>query len=275
MEMNSRFQNFLLLQKEEKYRKVKRMNPAFQKRVGRLPECTAAMTSIGFTLQQKQGGTEEDPEEYTLTPSAEGWPKLLECKKILDIANAEVSRNSTSRAGNVTDTNTSTAGMMGMNTPPNIEQSMSAVLQNPSQIQSLLQNPMVRQMLQNDPRIANNPMARQSLDMYANNPQLLQQVAQEMSRNPEMLRQVQAAASGTDFNMDTIGRQMQMMQAMNNIPGQTAGTTPPQQQPSPTYSGDNENNTASGNNNNNSNEDSEMTEEEMIAEAIARSLRET
>lgn len=118
-----------------------------------------------------------------------------------------------------------------------------------------LQNPAVQNMMQNDPRL-NNPQMRQAMDSLASNPEMLNQVS-SMMRDPAMQAQMQ-----------------QMMQQGGmpgmNMPAGMGGPPTPQVPNNTNASG-----ASQPNNNNNSGEnDEEMTEEEMIAEAIRRSLGE-
>jgi len=282
---------------EEKYRKVKRANPAFQKRLGRLSGSEAALESIGFTVQQQEQDATSSASsmtgEYVLVPSVGAWPKLLECQNILKTANSEAQRARDIGAvgGN---TNSSAPGMnapippgmgaMGMpNIPGGAAGMAESLLQNPSQLQSLLQNPMVRRMMENNPNIANNPMAQQSLDMLQQNPQMLEAAIQMMNSNPQLRQSLIDNASGAranggfgtpggaNFDADAMRRQMAMMQALSGGMGAGNGSTA-SSTAGQAGGGANLNNSA---NTGNSAGDSEMTEEEMIAEAIARSLRET
>jgi len=118
---------------------------------------------------------------------------------------------------------------------------------------------MVQQMMRNDPRFANNPMAQQAMDQLASNPQMLSEVAQLM-RDPNMQQQMQAM-----MQQQGAGG-MPPMGGFGNVAGPmgagTAAQAPQQQSPNQGQS--------SGNADAN---DEEMTEDQMIAEAIRRSLQ--
>jgi hypothetical protein len=124
---------------------------------------------------------------------------------------------------------------------------------------------MVRNMIQNDPRFANNPQLSQILD----NPQMLNQVSQMMS-NPAMRSQMQSMMSDPAMRsqmqsmMSNPAMRSQMQSMMNGQGGIPAAPNPPAANPL----------NASGNVQPRD-ADEEMTEEEMIAEAIQRSLRES
>jgi len=116
---------------------------------------------------------------------------------------------------------------------------------------------MVQNMMRNDPRFANNPMMQQSLEQMANNPQMLQQISQ-MMQDPNAQRQMQ-----------------QMQQMMGS--GAGAGGMPPFGGGMPPFGGG----AAAGGSGGagappaqGDANDSDQTEEEMIAEAIRRSLEE-
>merc|ERR1712183_920831 len=111
----------------------------------------------------------------------------------------------------------------------------------------MMQHPMVQELFRNDPRFANNPEMRGTIEQMFQNPAMLNQLSQmvgsvnnQMMQNPEMQQEMTR----------------NMMNAMR------AGSGPPQ--PS-----------SSGNGGSNATQtEQEMTEEEMIAEAIRRSLEE-
>jgi alkanesulfonate monooxygenase SsuD/methylene tetrahydromethanopterin reductase-like flavin-dependent oxidoreductase (luciferase family) len=139
---------------------------------------------------------------------------------------------------------------------------------------------MVQQMIRNDPRLANNPMLQQSLDALQSNPDMIRQFSSMMNDpgvranvSRMMQQQQQAGGAGASGGVDPFAggpedmrRQMQQFQEMQGNSG--SFNLQPQQQNGQQPS------QGSGGNSNNAN-DSEMTEEEMIAEAIARSLRES
>lgn len=123
-------------------------------------------------------------------------------------------------------------------------------------------------MLQNDPRIANNPMMQRALQDLADNPQILSQLGQVM-QNPQMRQQLQTMMQNPQM-MQAMEQQMRSMgmpqlnasHFPNFMPPSSSATnanpatgSAPQQQPQPSAS------------------DEDMTEEEMIAEAIRRSLQ--
>lgn len=72
---------------EEKYRKVKVQNAAFQKRLGGLPGAANVMLAVGFVRQMD--GTDD---VYQMHPSPEAWPKLVAAKETVDAATTEAKR---------------------------------------------------------------------------------------------------------------------------------------------------------------------------------------
>lgn len=66
---------------EEKYRKVKKDNPAFQRRLGALAAGDLVMQAAGFTTSIENG-----EEVYLLQQSAEAWPRLLASKAAVSAA---------------------------------------------------------------------------------------------------------------------------------------------------------------------------------------------
>ena len=301
---------------EEKYRKVKRNNPAFTKRLGRLTNSHEVMMTIGFTPTTSSIGNED---EYTLVPSAEAWPKLTHCKQLIDDEirisssnnnNHNHQQQSTSSPSSIPDLGFSAippssshfgGGLPSMATNPSQAlQMMGATLSNPSALQSMLSNPMIQQMIMNDPRMRNNPMMQNAMRDFMNNPNMMQQMSQMMndptvrSSINAMMQQQQSfgdnnSNSGNAFGngnnvLPNMTAQMEMMRQFANM----NGIQSQQQSNSTTLSSNHSNNNGSnsnqqqqqqnqggGNDTNARNEgDNEMTEEEMIAEAIARSLRE-
>jgi hypothetical protein len=69
---------------EDKYRKVKKQNAAFQRRLGGLAAGDAAMKAAGFVSQTADG-----EEVYMMEASAEAWPSLLRTKATVDAAARE------------------------------------------------------------------------------------------------------------------------------------------------------------------------------------------
>jgi len=258
---------------EEKYRRVKRQNPAFRKRLGGLGGGHACMLACGFTVEQQAA-----EEVYQLRASADRWNNLVEATETV----AEASKKAKVRqeqnrqqplaglgaaAPNAMPTmggfGSPIGGGAGGFVPPNInmddpntQNMMSQMMSNPEALRAALQNPMVQQMMRNDPNVS--PMMLQ----YLNNPAILQQMTQRL-QDPNVqaqLRQAMAAggASGmnmggmntntnTNTNMGMSGAAGSTSNSNSNSHSAAAPPPPPQNEQS-------------------------QTEEEMIAEAIRRSL---
>ena len=204
-----------------KYRKIKRSNAAFQKRLGGLDGGPELMAAVGFGAE-----TIEGVEHYALVASAEAWTKLTESRTVVEAALGEATRSSGGVGGgmggsgvnaNVSPFGSSMpptgagmgAGMGGMPAglggmggmgmgmgmgggdmsammnSPQMQAAAAQMMSNPESIRSMLSNPMARQMLESDPRFRGNPMARQALDRLVDDPQALQQMSQMMA-DPNM-----------------------------------------------------------------------------------------
>ena len=59
---------------EEKYRSIKKSNPAFAKRLGSLEGGHELLLAAGFTITTKE---DDNIEYYTLVPSETAWPTLV------------------------------------------------------------------------------------------------------------------------------------------------------------------------------------------------------
>lgn len=128
---------------------------------------------------------------------------------------------------------------------------------------------MVQTMMRNDPRLSSDPMLRQVMDEITNNPMAAQQLASMMS-DPTMrsmmdqaMRQGGAAAAAGAGGGGAVG--------LGGLPwggaGAGLGGLPPSRSPGggvPSQQQQRQRGAAS---------DEDLTEEEMIAEAIRRSLQ--
>jgi len=137
---------------EEKYRKVKKGNVAFNKKLGGLNGGEAAMKAVGFVVEVQDG-----TEFYVMHASADAWPKLMECKSMVDAASEEAQRS--------------------LNAPTPNHGGMNPFF--PTAAAGSTNNPMM-------PGMMNNAMMQEAM----NNPAMMQGAMTEMMRNPEMLRQM-------------------------------------------------------------------------------------
>lgn len=273
---------------EEKYRTIKKSNPAFSKRLGGVAGGEALLLASGFTIESVEGN-----EVYVLRPSAQAWPRLVAAGEEVARKVAETNNTQSNNFGAVpaaapsmpaAGAAPSFGGMPGMGGMGggDMNAAMQQMMNDPNMMQNMMgmmNNPMVQNMMRNDPRFANDPMAQQALDALQNNPEMISQVTQMMSdptmraNMTRMMQQQQSGAGGANAfggngGPDDMRRQMEQFQRMSQQFGgasnnNTSGAGAP--------SASNQN----GNNGSNSQSDGQMTEEEMIAEAIRRSLEES
>lgn len=129
---------------ETKYRRVKKENPAFTRKLGGLTGGDAAMKGAGFVVETDENGQPV----YQMHASAEAWPKLLEAQTT--IKNAVQEAQASSAAPGVPPTlpgsssmNSSPAGMQaGMGMPgmeAGMQQAAANLLSNPQAMQAMLQ----------------------------------------------------------------------------------------------------------------------------------------
>lgn len=252
---------------EEKYRKVKKQNAAFQKRIGGLTGSDELMTAAGFVSDIIEGEA-----YYFIKPSVEAWPKLLEAQENISAAvSSPVQQLQPS-------TFVPPSSSFGAPTNPtgNIDSMAMNMLQNPQALQGMLSNPMIQQQMMNDPRIANNPMMRQSLEEMSSDPARLQQLSQIMS-NPatrqmmsQMANNYPSPAGGIpSFRQSDTSNTNTMNPEARHLQTQQLAQMMTQMSNAVNQNGTSQNNSAA-----NSGNGTEMTEEDMINEAIARSLSE-
>ncbi|EED92740.1 predicted protein [Thalassiosira pseudonana CCMP1335] len=229
---------------EEKYRSIKKSNPAFHKRLGGVSGGEALLLASGFVVESGGG-----VESYVLRPSADAWPRLVaageEIQRVLTEANATSasSPSATYDSNNNNNAATSGGGAGGMSNlfpggipsnamggslgGPGMEAAMQSMLSNPQMLQNMMSNPMVQQMMRNDPRFANNPMLQQQIETLASNPQMIQQMSQlmsdpgmraNMSRMMQQQQQQQSGGGGGDpfaGGPDAMRRQMEQFQQLS------------------------------------------------------------
>lgn len=134
---------------EEKYRKVKVQNAAFQNRLGGLNGGDAAMKAVGFEVSNVDGAP-----HYQLNASADAWPKLLEHKTAVAAAAQEAKRATASvpppmggmggmpsmmpGGGGGFPNMPPPGGMPNMNDPM-MQSAMSNMMSNPENLSRMLQ----------------------------------------------------------------------------------------------------------------------------------------
>lgn len=198
---------------EEKYRKVKKSNAVFHKRLGRLTGASDTLLAVGFHTVvgggdgNGNGDDDGDGEEYyVLTPSPDAWPKLIQSKETINQALRlhELELHQHQQQQQPQFSSNPPFGMNPMNFQggmgPAFDTSvMSNILSDPNSLRDILQNPAMQQMMQNHPYFANNPMMMEQMRMLANNPQMMDQMSRMMSdpshvsRMNEMMRSMQGS----------------------------------------------------------------------------------
>jgi len=310
---------------EERYRRVKVSNPAFARRLGDVPGGRDLVLSAGFVFEDENdggdgGGGGGGGSSLVLVPSAEAWPRLVgardEVGRLLSSStttSSSVSGGAGAGPSSVPPPLGGAAGMggggAGMDAAaamrgllsgngrlgPNEASMMREMLADPNALRSMagmMNNPMVQNMMRNDPRMSGNPMMQQALRALESDPGMIER----MMSDPNLANIAGSAlgrgasgngnAGGVDpFASGPEGMRAQMeaferlsrMHGGNsggfNVGGGDGGGAPPVATARPSSNG-----VAGGGNAGASatagNGDGGMTEEEMIAEAIARSLRE-
>jgi PUB domain/Ubiquitin family len=129
---------------EEKYRKVKKGNAAFIKKLGGLRGGDAAMKAVGFVIELQDG-----TEFYQLHASPEAWPRVMAAKATVDAAAEEAKRALGGGDGNPGATSGAFPGMMGAMPPaamagagandPMLQSAMAEMSRNPEMMRSMLQ----------------------------------------------------------------------------------------------------------------------------------------
>ena len=132
---------------EEKYRRMKKSNGTFQKRLGGVSGGADALLACGFTSEMQEG---EDC--FVLQPSADAWPKLIASKTAVAAAaqQAKAVNNNNAAApfapAAVPPMMGAGGGMPsgfggslppGMNTP-HMQQAMRSMMSNPEQLRAML-----------------------------------------------------------------------------------------------------------------------------------------
>ncbi|CAJ1947889.1 unnamed protein product [Cylindrotheca closterium] len=285
--LNKVLENIISNPMEEKYRKVKVHNAAFGKRLGNLVGGRQAMLAVGFTQTTDEAGTQI----YLLPASPEAWPALQQAKanveaavvaakRVSDAAAATPSNNANpfgmAAPGGAAGGFGAAGGMPGLGAMPpggmNNPMAQAAarnLMSNPQAMQQMLQNPMVQQMIQNDPNIP--PHVRQTFQTLASNPAMMNQMAQLMN-DPTTRAQMEAAMqSGGMGALAGMGGGGMPGGFGGGLGAGMGGGMPPMNNNA--NANNNSNNATGGGGGGGGGNDQAQTEEEMIAEAIRRSLQ--
>jgi len=242
---------------EEKYRRIRKNNPAFAKRMQCVPGAIDSLLALGFVRVDGK----EDDEMLELKATEKAWEKLtagqVKVKRSLDAITRSPSTSSAP--------NPFAPGLGGANS---------------QQFMNMMNNPMMQTMQQqllSDPQFVEN-MAQQAQSMgipgldAQSLRQMMQdpnfrQLQQQLMSNPQLMQQLSA-------NMGNIGN----LGSLGNLGGFRPNNTTPSPDlsafiPRRSGNGDSNGDSNEGNGNENGNGD-RMSEEEMIQEAIRRSLQE-
>ncbi|CAM9525294.1 unnamed protein product [Scytosiphon promiscuus] len=289
---------------EDKYRKIKRANAGFSRKVGAVPGGEACMRALGFV---EHGDAKES---WLLEPSAEAW-------NVLNAGKAEIQRAlltlptaaapGASAAGGGFGSGMPSggfAGGMGVMPPPGAfpqaglggmgggggmpdMAAMARMAQNPAMLQGMMNDPSVQAMMRSNPQMAaamQSVMASpermsQAFNMIQNNPGMAQ-MAQQMMQDPAALQRASqmdlggALAAGINAGSNAAqGFQPPAggLGGQGGFPAAPAAATPPAPvpvpAPAPAPAAAAPPAGAGG-----GGEEKEMTEDELIAEAIRRSM---
>lgn len=256
---------------ETKFRRLRKNNAAFARRIFNVPGALQLVLAMGF--KEEQTTTEEGDTDifYVLEPSAAAWEILMDGKQMLVEEKARLTAPTPSPVA--APAFGGMPGMGGMPPMPGMGGGGGGGMaggMDMSMITGMLNNPAMMQMMMNSPMVRNNPQMQQQFQMIQQNPDMFrgilespmgQQMLQQTMNNPEMVQQMmgglgaqpggQPGGGGVDL--------ASMMAGFGSMGGGNNNTT-------------NANNNA--NNNTNENGDTELSEEEMLEEAIRRSLQE-
>ncbi|GAB5033067.1 Hypothetical protein NocV09_01200220 [Nannochloropsis oceanica] len=241
---------------EEKYRQLKKNNAAFVRRVGGVSGTGAILRAAGF---------EESTDTWDLRPSEQGWNLLCSVKAELDSSIATLPPSLPLPAPG--------AGAGGLAMPPLMGgggMGGGAGGMDPAMMQQamgMMQNPAIRDRIMQELRATNPALAGQAEAMLSN-PGAMGQMMQALQSNPQMMQQAQQAMSRGAMpgfppppaSSTTLG---------GNTPASGGLDLP--RPPGGTGAGAGAGAGAMGQGPQRS--DAEMTEEELIQQAIERSLR--
>jgi PUB domain/Ubiquitin family len=142
---------------EEKYRTLKISNPTFQRRLGGISGGDSAIRACGFIVIHEH----TENAAYSMTPSPEQWPELLQSKTTIEQAVRQAAMSTSASSAAVVGTTTTTAasntqapggslfpfGNNNMVVPPSamlndspeLRRAVAETLSNPQQLQAMFQ----------------------------------------------------------------------------------------------------------------------------------------
>ncbi len=209
--------NIKLHPMEEKYRKLKTTNAAFQRRVTDVPGGLDCLVALGF--EKVDAG--EHAGSYVLTPTAQRYETLVATLAKLDSAVAQVEAGQTAAPAPAAGGAAGLAGLLGGLGGAGGMQGLAQMMQNNpqamQQVQGLMNNPAALQGLMASmggmgggapggapgaPNMAamaglmQNPQIMQQVQGLMQNPQAMQQAMQMVQNNPQMMQQMMGALGG-------------------------------------------------------------------------------
>eukprot|EP00752_Nemacystus_decipiens_P001341 g1330.t1 len=298
---------------EEKYRKIKRANAGFTRKVGAVPGGEACMRALGFA---EHGDAKES---WLLSPSAEAWNVLNAGRAQIQSALATLPASSGASAPTAGAGTGGFAGGLGVLPPPGAFPpqggggmggmgglggmgggaggmpdlaTMARMAQNPAVMQGMMSDPTVQAMMRSNPQMAaamQSVMASpgglaRAFEMMQNNPAMAQ-MAQQMMQDPTALQRASqmdlggAFAAGLNATGANPSQGFQPPSAglggLGGVPPAAASAPPPAPAPSPAPAAPapaaaaGVEGAAGGGG---EGEQEEKTEDELIAEAIRRSM---
>ncbi|CAM9354537.1 unnamed protein product [Ectocarpus sp. 6 AP-2014] len=279
---------------EEKYRKIKRANAGFSRKVGAVPGGEACMRALGFV---EHGDAQES---WLLAPSEAAW-------NVLTAGRVDIQRALATLPGAPAAAGASAggfAGGLGVLPPPGAfpqagfgggmggggmpdMATMARMAQNPAVMQGMMNDPSVQAMMRSNPQMAaamQSVMARpgglaQAFEAIQNNP-AMSQMAQQMMQDPTALQRAAqmdfggALSAGINAAPPNAAQGFQAPPAGGQggtpaAPSPAAGAAPslpPAAAPTAAVPPASEGGGEAGE------EGKEMTEDELIAEAIRKSM---
>jgi hypothetical protein len=244
-------QNVVDMPLEARYRRIKRGNPALAKRLDPVDGAFDCLLALGFS-----GAVEDGEQLLVVEADEEAWVKIVmgnaRLKAVIAALEAPApapvqpppmpipfgapfgapfgSPFGPGQAGPPLGG----ADMASLMSNPMVQQRMQQIMSDPTQIQAMFDNPMVRQMTQSNPAMAAAMANPERVSQMFRDP-----MVQQLMSNPAMMQQVMGQAQA----------------ALGRPAAAPGGQQQQQQQQQPR-------------------DDTEMTEEEMMQEAIRRSLQE-
>jgi hypothetical protein len=123
---------------EDKYRRVKKQNPSFQRRLGGRSGGDAALKACGFSMTVENG-----EEVYIMQADADAWPKLTAAKTTVEAAVRDA-KTATNQAAALPAPETGiTPGLLPSEIPgmgsPGMRTAVQNLMSNPAALQDMLQ----------------------------------------------------------------------------------------------------------------------------------------